>query len=59
MPSSEFRLKYASLTTPVDVTVNGRILGRWTPAVTAVPDDSEALRGPKADAIYRKLAAKK
>jgi len=58
MPSSEFRLKYASLDHPVDVTVNGRILGRWTPAVTTVPA-GEPLRGPGADAAYRKLAAKK
>jgi hypothetical protein len=54
--SAEFRVRYARLAEPVEVTVNGRVIGRWTPAIVTVPDD--VLAGPGADAVYRKLARK-
>lgn len=53
--SAEFRVRYIHLTEPHEVTVNGWVIGRWTPAITRVPDD--AMRGPGADAAYRKLQA--
>ena len=82
LPSSEFRVHYASLTEAVDVTVHGRVIGRWTPAQVRVPDEERgsstvdrrvhtpetvgstpppvtSLRGPAADATYRKLQARK
>ena len=31
MPSSEFRKRYASLTDPTKVTVNGHVIGEWVP----------------------------
>ena len=31
MPSTEFRTSYAGLEGATDVTVNGRVIGRWTP----------------------------
>src|ERR1035437_4623172 len=31
MPSTEFRTSYAGLEGTTDVTVNGRVIGRWTP----------------------------
>jgi hypothetical protein len=31
MPSTEFRTAYAGIEKPTDVTVNGRVIGRWTP----------------------------
>jgi len=31
MTSSEFRKRYASLERPTEVTVLGRVIGRWTP----------------------------
>ena|ERR1035437_1449800 len=31
MPSTEFRTSYAGIEGPTDVTVNGRVIGRWTP----------------------------
>jgi len=36
MSSSEFRRRYAWLTKPTAVTVNGRLLGRWLPGAPAV-----------------------
>jgi hypothetical protein len=36
MSSSEFRKRYASLTRPTIVTVNGHTIGRWLPGVPAV-----------------------
>lgn len=57
LSSTEFRLRYTHLVEPCEVTVNGRVIGRWTPAVTTVPETP--LRGPGADATYRKLQVKK
>jgi hypothetical protein len=31
VPSTEFRTSYAGLEHPTDVTVNGRVIGRWVP----------------------------
>ena len=31
IPSSDFRATYSSLSEPVDVTVLGRVIGRWYP----------------------------
>ena len=35
MPSSEFRRRYATLTQPTIVTVNGHTIGRWMPGIPA------------------------
>jgi hypothetical protein len=37
MPSTEFRTAYAGIEMPTDVTVNGRIIGRWTPVADHGP----------------------
>jgi len=58
IPSAEFRVRYAHLAEPYEVTVNGRVIGRWTPAIVTVPDEP-AMRGPGADTAYRKLQARK
>lgn len=58
IPSAEFRVKYAHLDEPHEVTVNGRVIGRWTPAIVTVPDDGP-MRGEAADSVYRKLQASK
>jgi hypothetical protein len=63
MSSSEFRVRYAAIDYAVDVTVNGRVIGRWVPAVVTVPEDrpvvttmtNEPLRGAAATAAYKKL----
>jgi hypothetical protein len=36
MSSTEFRRRYASLTRPTIVTVNGHTIGRWMPGAPAV-----------------------
>lgn len=36
MPSSEFRKRFARLTKPTIVTVNGHLIGRWMPGVPPV-----------------------
>jgi hypothetical protein len=36
MTSTEFRRRYAFLTRPTIVTVNGRLLGRWMPGAPPV-----------------------
>ena len=33
LPSHEFRIVYAKLTEPTDVTAYGRLIGTWLPAV--------------------------
>lgn len=45
MPSSKFRKRYATLARTTLVTVNGHVIGRWTPIgttdeVIAYPDES-------------------
>jgi len=46
LPSSTFRKRYAHLRSPVAVTVNGHIIGRWMPgAAEYVVIDGEALSG--------------
>lgn len=44
VPSSEFRVTYARLTEPVDVTVLDRVIGRWLPATTIVETSTEPVR---------------
>jgi len=39
MPSTEFRVSYAGLEAPTDVTVNGRVIGHWTPVMETWPKD--------------------
>jgi hypothetical protein len=63
MPSSEFRKRYASLTQPVAVTVNGHVVGEWVPvassryvtvqeakaAIAAVRQDADAVLAGRYD----------
>jgi hypothetical protein len=39
LTSSEFRKRYASLTAPTKVTVNGHVIGEWRPLVDVVGDE--------------------
>jgi hypothetical protein len=42
MPSTEFRIAYAGTEAPTDVTVNGRVIGRWTPVFETWPNDVQS-----------------
>jgi len=65
MSSSEFRKRYATLTEPVAVTVNGHIIGRWSPGaaeaasietrVMATTGLGARLSQKERDAILRRL----
>jgi hypothetical protein len=47
MSSAEFRRRYASLSAPTVVTVNGRPIGVWTPGATEIATDpAPATRSP-------------
>lgn len=48
MPSTQFRTTYTSLTTPVEVTVNGHAIGTWLPSpYSAVEFREETASGPR------------
>ena len=38
--STEFRTSYAGLEVPTDVTVNGRVIGRWVPSQPSTPPET-------------------
>ena len=46
LPSSEFRKRYAALTAPTVVTVNGHAIGTWVPAGANLPEAPSA-RAPE------------
>lgn len=62
MASSEFRLRYATLETPVVVTVLGRPIGMWTPIgapeVPTVTAAAPAKATVSSSDVYRALAKK-
>lgn len=61
LPSTEFRKRYARLTKPALVTVNGHVIGRWMPATAeelAQPDPSlpaPRMTQAERDAVLRKV----
>lgn len=48
MPSSQFRTTYSTLTSPVEVTVNGHAIGTWLPSpYSAAEFRQETAVGPR------------
>lgn len=59
VPSSEFRITYARLTEPVNVTALGRSIGTWYPAGTGAAEETVVKEPiPETDLLARALEAR-